>query len=50
VRVIGPGGLLLGLSLGSGDWLLGPAITARHGPSILWICAVSVILQALLNM
>jgi hypothetical protein len=50
VRVIGPGALLLGLSLGSGDWLLGPAITAKHGPSILWICAASVILQALLNM
>src|SRR5262249_26624755 len=49
VRVIGPGAILLGLSLGSGDWMLGPAATARWGPGILWICTVSVLLQALLN-
>jgi hypothetical protein len=49
VRVIGPGAILLGLSLGSGDWILGPAATARWGPEILWICTVSVLLQALLN-
>lgn len=49
VRVIGPGAILLGLSLGSGDWILGPTATARWGPGILWICTVSVLLQALLN-
>ncbi|HTY77149.1 MAG TPA: Nramp family divalent metal transporter [Candidatus Bathyarchaeia archaeon] len=49
IRVIGPGAILLGLSLGSGDWILGPAATARWGPRILWICTLSVILQALLN-
>jgi hypothetical protein len=48
-RVIGPGAILLGLSLGSGDWMLGPAATARWGPEILWICTVSILLQALLN-
>lgn len=49
VRVIGPGAIFLGLSLGSGDWILGPAATARWGPGILWICTLSVLLQALLN-
>ena len=49
VRVIGPGAILLGLSLGSGDWMLGPAATAHWGPQILWICTASVLLQALLN-
>jgi hypothetical protein len=49
VRVIGPGTILLGLSLGAGDWLLGPAIAVKHGPSLLWVCTLSVILQALLN-
>jgi hypothetical protein len=49
VRVIGPGTILLGLSLGAGDWLLGPAIVVKHGPAILWVCTLSVILQALLN-
>ena len=49
VRVIGPGTILLAVSLGSGDWLLGPAVTARYGPGLLWLCAVSIVLQALLN-
>ncbi|MBI1727696.1 MAG: Nramp family divalent metal transporter [Candidatus Rokubacteria bacterium] len=49
VRIIGPSAILLGLSLGSGDWILGPAATARWGPGILWICTLSVLLQALLN-
>ena len=49
LRVIGPGALLLGLSLGSGDWLLGPVVVTRHGPALLWICTASVLLQAALN-
>lgn len=49
VRVIGPGTILLGLSLGAGSWLLGPALAVTHGPSLLWICTASVILQAMLN-
>jgi hypothetical protein len=49
VRVLGPGTILLGLSLGAGDWLLGPAVAVEHGPGLLWICTLSVILQALLN-
>jgi hypothetical protein len=49
MRVIGPSTILLGLSLGAGDWLLGPALVAKHGPGLLWICVLSVILQALLN-
>ena len=49
LRVIGPGAILLGLSLGSGDWLLGPVVVTRHGPALLWICTASVLLQAALN-
>jgi hypothetical protein len=49
LRVIGPGAILLGLSLGSGDWLLGPVVVTRHGASLLWICTASVLLQAALN-
>ena len=48
-RVIGAGTILLGLSLGAGDWLVGPAAVVKHGAGILWICTCSVILQALLN-
>ena len=49
MRVIGPGTLLLGVSLGAADWLLGPAVTVTYGPALLWLCTVSVILQAVLN-
>lgn len=49
VRVIGPGAILLGLSLGAGDWLLGPAVMAAHGRSLLWICTLSILFQGVLN-
>jgi len=49
VRVIGPGAILLGLSLGAGDWLLGPAVAATYGPTLLWICTLSILFQAILN-
>lgn len=49
VRVIGPGAILLGVSLGAGDWLLGPAVGVAYGPELLWICTLSILFQALLN-
>ena len=49
VRVIGPAAILLGLSLGAGEWLLGPAVIAIHGPALLWICTLSILFQAVLN-
>ena len=49
VRVIGPGAILLGLSLGAGDWLLGPAVAAAYGPTLLWICTLSILFQGVLN-
>jgi hypothetical protein len=48
-RVLGPGGLLLGLALGAGDWLVGPAVVLIHGPGLLWLCSASVLLQAVVN-
>jgi Mn2+/Fe2+ NRAMP family transporter len=49
VRVIGPGAILLGVSLGAGDWLLGPAVAAAYGPALLWICTLSILFQGVLN-
>jgi hypothetical protein len=49
VRVIGPGAILLGVSLGAGDWLLGPAIVVGYGPILLWICTLSILFQGVLN-
>jgi len=49
LRVVGPGVIVLGLSIGSGEFLLGPAVFVRHGLSLLWITMVAVILQAIFN-
>ncbi|MAF12383.1 hypothetical protein CMK11_18210 [Candidatus Poribacteria bacterium] len=47
--VLGPGIIMLGASIGSGEWLLGPALTARYGGSLLWIATLAVPLQMLVN-
>ena len=41
---------MLGLSIGSGEFLLGPAVFLKHGLSLLWITTVSVTLQTIFNM
>lgn len=50
LQVIGPGAIILGASIGSGEWLVGPAATVKYGVALLWITTVAVILQGLLNM
>ena len=49
LTTIGPGAILLGTSIGSSEWLLGPAITSRYGGFLLWLVPVSIILQAIVN-
>ncbi|MBI4475312.1 MAG: Nramp family divalent metal transporter [Acidobacteria bacterium] len=48
-RVIGPGAILLATSIGSGEWLIGPASIIRYGAALLGIVTVSVTLQVILN-
>jgi hypothetical protein len=50
VRAVGPGVIVLGLSIGSGEFLLGPAVFVRHGLPLLWATTVAVILQTIFNM
>ncbi|MCI0628862.1 MAG: Nramp family divalent metal transporter [Acidobacteria bacterium] len=40
---------MLGASIGSGEFLLGPAVFVRHGLSLLWVTAVAVFLQTVFN-
>ena len=49
LAIIGPGAILLGTSIGSGEWLIGPAVTARFGGALLWVATVSIILQVVMN-
>ena len=47
--VVGPGVIVLGASIGSGEFLLGPAVFVRHGLSLLWVTTVAVFLQTVFN-
>jgi hypothetical protein len=48
-RVIGPGAILLAASIGSGEWLLGPAAVLKSGASLLTIVTLGVIFQVVIN-
>lgn len=47
--VLGPGVIALGVSIGSGEFLLGPAAFVKYGLSLLWVVGVAALLQTLLN-
>ncbi len=49
INVCGPGVIVLGLSIGSGEFLLGPATFVKHGLSLLWVTAVAVFFQTVFN-
>ncbi len=48
--MIGPGVILAGLSIGSGEFVLWPRITAEYGLVLFWGCIAGVTLQFFLNM
>jgi hypothetical protein len=48
--VVGPGIIVLGASIGSGEFLLGPAVFVRHGLSLLWISLLAIMFQTVFNM
>ena len=47
--VVGPGVIVLGASIGSGEFLLGPANFVRYGLTMLWVASVAVVLQTNFN-
>ncbi len=49
MAVVGPGVIVLGLSIGSGEFLLGPATFVKHGLTLLWITGVAILLQTIFN-
>ena len=49
LKVVGPGVIVLGLSLGGGEFLLGPTAFVRYGLSLLWITVVAVFFQTIFN-
>jgi hypothetical protein len=49
LSVIGPGVIVLGASIGSGEWLIGPVAVVRYGLTLLWVTGVAVFLQTVFN-
>ena len=47
--VVGPGVIVLGAAIGSGEYLIGPANFVRYGLTLLWITSVAAVLQTIFN-
>ena len=47
--VVGPGAIVLGASIGSGEWLIGPATVVKYGLSLLWVTGLAVTFQTVFN-
>ena len=48
--LIGPGVLIAGASIGSGEWLAGPGVTAQYGGTLLWVATLSIVAQVFCNL
>jgi hypothetical protein len=49
LRAVGPGVIALGISIGSGEFLLGPAAFVQHGFSLLWVVLIAITFQTIFN-
>lgn len=41
---------MAGSAIGSGEWLLGPAVSARYGGALLWVATISLLAQLIYNL
>ncbi len=48
-KMTGPGAVMIGMAIGSGELILWPWITARFGPDMMWAAALGVFLQMWIN-
>jgi hypothetical protein len=48
-RLVGPGAILVGLAIGSGELILWPRLTAQYGPGMTWAAVLGVFLQLWIN-
>lgn len=47
---MGPGLLMAGASIGAGEWLFGPAVSAQFGGTLLWLATISIGCQVFMNL
>ena len=49
IGVLGPGVIVLGAAIGSGEYLLGPALFVKYGFVLAWVMLASLIFQTIFN-
>lgn len=49
IGAVGPGVIVLGASIGGGEYLLGPTVFVRHGLTLLWVTTIAVFFQTVFN-
>src|SRR5688572_28372935 len=49
IGAVGPGVIVLGVSIGGGEFLLGPTVFVQHGLTLLWVTSVAVFFQTVFN-
>jgi len=49
LAMIGPGLVMGAAAIGGGEWLAGPAVTAKYGGALLWVATVSIVFQVIYN-
>ena len=49
LMMIGPGLVLAGSSIGTGEFVIGPQVAARYGGAMLWAALLSILAQVVLN-
>ena len=50
MAMLGPGVLLAGASIGTGEWVFGPEVTAQYGGTLLWLATLSIVAQVFCNL
>ena len=50
LAVVGPGTIALSVSIGTGEWILGPQVVVKHGLNMMWIVTIAILLQLACNM
>jgi hypothetical protein len=49
LAMVGPGLVMGASAIGGGEWLAGPAVTAKYGGALLWVATVSIVFQVIYN-
>lgn len=49
VRLIGPGLVMAGGAIGTGEWVMGPQAAAKYHGALMWVVLASIIAQVVLN-